>query len=85
MSAFAADWAMPTNDPLRAMEHIAYTLPYNMSEQPALSIDCGHTAGGLPISLQIIGAHHDDLRVLRLARAWEQMRPALRAWPQPPP
>jgi Asp-tRNA(Asn)/Glu-tRNA(Gln) amidotransferase A subunit family amidase len=84
VSAFAAEWAMPTNDPLRAMEHIAYTLPWNMSEQPAASIDCGHTAGGLPIGLQIIGARHDDLGVLRLARAWEQLRPAPRPWPALP-
>ena len=82
--AFDATWAMPTNDPLRAMEHIAFTLPYNMSEQPALSIDCGHTSNGLPIGLQIVGPRHDDLGVLRLARAWEQLRPAPRAWPQVP-
>jgi aspartyl-tRNA(Asn)/glutamyl-tRNA(Gln) amidotransferase subunit A len=79
--AFAAEWAMPTNDPLRAMEHIAYTLPWNMSEQPAASIDCGHAANGLPIGLQIIGRRHDDLGVLRMARAWEQLRPAPRPWP----
>jgi len=79
--AFAADWAMPTNDPLRAMEHIAFTLPYNMSEQPAASIDCGHTAAGLPIGLQIIGQRHDDIGVLRLARAWEQLRAPPRPWP----
>jgi len=76
-----AEAASPTNDPLRAMEHIAFTLPYNMSEQPAASIDCGHTAAGLPIGLQIIGARHDDLGVLRLSRAWEQLRPPPRRWP----
>jgi Asp-tRNA(Asn)/Glu-tRNA(Gln) amidotransferase A subunit family amidase len=79
--AFAAEWPMPSNDPLRAMEHIAFTLPYNMSEQPAASIDGGHTAAGLPIGLQIIGRRHDDLGVLRLGRAWEQMRPRARPWP----
>ena len=79
--AFAAEHASPTNDPLRAMEHIGFTLPYNMSEQPAASIDCGHTTAGLPIGLQIIGSRHDDLGVLRLAHAWEQMRPAPRPWP----
>ena len=84
VSAFAAEWASPTNDPLRAMEHIAYTLPYNMSEQPAISVPCGHTAGGLPIGLQIIGQRHDDLGVLRLAHAWEALRPPLRPWPAPP-
>jgi Asp-tRNA(Asn)/Glu-tRNA(Gln) amidotransferase A subunit family amidase len=79
--AFPAEDPSPTRDPLRAMEHIAFTLPYNMSEQPAASIACGHTAAGLPIGLQIIGARHDDLGVLRLARAWEQLRPEPRPWP----
>ena len=80
--SYAAEHASPTNDPLRAMEHIAFTLPYNMSEQPAASIDCGHTAAGLPIGLQIIGRRHDDLGVLRLPRAWEQLRPLPREWPR---
>ena len=84
VSAFPAEWASPTQDPQRAMEHIAYTLPYNMSEQPAISVPCGHSAGGLPIGLQIAGRRHDDLGVLRLARAWEGLRPPLRPWPSPP-
>jgi aspartyl-tRNA(Asn)/glutamyl-tRNA(Gln) amidotransferase subunit A len=81
MPAFAAELPCPTNDPARPFEHIAFTLSYNMSEQPAASINCGYTGDGLPIGLQIIGARHDDLGVLQLARAWEQMRPAQRAWP----
>jgi len=84
VSAFAAEWAMPSNDPLRAMEHIGFTLPFNMSEQPAISVPCATTAGGLPIGLQIAGRRHDDLGVLRLARAWEQLRAPLPAWPLPP-
>jgi aspartyl-tRNA(Asn)/glutamyl-tRNA(Gln) amidotransferase subunit A len=43
--AFAAELPCPTNDPARPFEHIAFTLPWNMSEQPAASIDSGHTAG----------------------------------------
>jgi aspartyl-tRNA(Asn)/glutamyl-tRNA(Gln) amidotransferase subunit A len=78
---FAAEWAGPTNDPERPLEHIAFTLPYNMSEQPAASINCGYTSTGLPIGLQIIGHRHDDLGVLQVARAYEQMRPAQRPWP----
>jgi len=79
--SFAAEWAGPTNDPARPLEHIAFTLPYNMSEQPAASINCGYTAAGLPIGLQIAGHRHDDLGVLQLARAYEQLRPAQRPWP----
>lgn len=82
--AFAAELPCPTNDPARPFEHIAYTLPFNMSEQPAASLNCGWTTTGLPIGLQIIGARHDDLGVLQLARAWEQLRPAQRPWPAPP-
>ncbi len=79
--AFPAEWAMPTHDPARAMEHIGFTLPANMSEQPAASIACGFTVSGLPIGLQITGARHDDLGVLRLAHAWERLRPAPPPWP----
>jgi Asp-tRNA(Asn)/Glu-tRNA(Gln) amidotransferase A subunit family amidase len=84
VSAFAAEAPGPTGDPLRAMEHIAFTLPANVSGQPALSVPCAHTADGMPIGLQITGRRHDDLGVLRLARAWEQMRPPLRPWPRLP-
>jgi aspartyl-tRNA(Asn)/glutamyl-tRNA(Gln) amidotransferase subunit A len=81
VSAFAAADASPTNDPLRAMDHIAFTLPCNMSEQPALSVPCGFTAAGLPIGLQIIGRRHDDLGVLRAGRTYELLRGPLRPCP----
>ncbi len=81
MPAFAADLPCPTDDPARPFEHIYFTVAYNMSEQPAVSINAGYTPDGLPIGLQIAGQRFDDLGVLRLARAWEQMRPAQRPWP----
>lgn len=82
--AFAAELPSPTNDPLRPLEHIGFTVPFNMSEQPAASINCGYTAGGLPVGLQIAGKRFDDLGVLQVARAFEQIREAQRPWPQPP-
>ncbi len=78
---FPAEHASPTNDPARAMAHIAYTVPFNMSEQPAISVPAGFTPDGLPVGLQIAGRRFDDVGVLRLARAFERIRPALRAWP----
>lgn len=83
VAGFPAEWPGPTNDPARSLEHIGYTLPFNMSEQPAASVNAGWTAEGLPIGLQIAGRRFDDLGVLRLARAWEQLRPAQRPWPEP--
>jgi aspartyl-tRNA(Asn)/glutamyl-tRNA(Gln) amidotransferase subunit A len=84
ISAFAAELPGPTNDPATPFEHIAFTLAFNMSEQPAASINGGTTSAGLPIGLQIIGHRFDDLGVLQMSRAWEQMRPAQRPWPEPP-
>ena len=81
IAAFDAELPSPTNDPERPFEHIAFTLPYNMSEQPASSINCGFTSRGLPIGLQIAGRRFDDLGVLQVSRAWEKMRPQQRAWP----
>jgi aspartyl-tRNA(Asn)/glutamyl-tRNA(Gln) amidotransferase subunit A len=82
--AYSAQLAGPTGDPATPFEHIAFTLPYNMSEQPACSINCGYTASGLPIGLQITGKRFDDLGVLQVSHAWEQMRPTQRPWPTPP-
>lgn len=83
VAAFPAEWPMPTNDPATAMHHIAYTVPYNYSEQPASSINCGFTADGRPIGLQIAGRRFADLEVLRLTAWYEQARPASAApvWP----
>ncbi|MBC7917631.1 MAG: amidase [Rhodoferax sp.] len=85
IAAFAAELPSPTNDPLRPLEHIAFTVPFNMSEQPAASINCGYTSDGLPIGLQIAGRRFDDLGVLRVSRVFEKLRDPQRDWPQPPP
>ena len=82
--AFPAEWASPLNDPTRPFEHIAFTVAWNMSEQPAISVNAGTTRAGLPIGLQIVGQRHDDLGVLQLARAWETLRLPSRPWPVVP-
>jgi Asp-tRNA(Asn)/Glu-tRNA(Gln) amidotransferase A subunit family amidase len=82
ITAYAAEEATPGNDPEHPFEHIAFTAPFNMSEQPAASICAGYDADGMPIGLQIVGHRFDDTGVLRMARAYEMMRPALRAWPE---
>jgi Asp-tRNA(Asn)/Glu-tRNA(Gln) amidotransferase A subunit family amidase len=81
VSAFPAELASPLNDPGRPFDHIAFTVPFNMSEQPAASVNAGYTKDGLPVGLQIVGRRFDDLGVLRAARAFERLRPAQRAWP----
>src|SRR5579864_4459411 len=48
------------------------TRPFNVWGLPAISLPCGFTESGLPISLQITGPHWREDLVLRLAYAYEQ-------------
>ncbi len=80
---YEADSPAPGNDPHDALPHIAFTVPYNMSEQPAASLNWSFSADGLPVGVQLIGHRFDDLGVLRLAHTLEALRPAQKAWPEP--
>jgi aspartyl-tRNA(Asn)/glutamyl-tRNA(Gln) amidotransferase subunit A len=80
--SFPAEFASPLNDPCRPFDHIGYCVGFNMSEQPAVSINCGYSASGMPIGLQIAGRRFDDLGVLRVAATFEAMRPPQRPWPR---
>jgi aspartyl-tRNA(Asn)/glutamyl-tRNA(Gln) amidotransferase subunit A len=84
VSAFPAEWPMPWGpDTDLGMAHIAYTAPYNMTGQPAATTNCGFTADGRTIGLQIAGRRFDDVGVLRAAHWFEEhAEPALRPrWP----
>ena len=82
--AYEAELPAPGNDSHDALPHIAFTVPWNMSEQPAASVNWTWSADGLPIGMQIVGKRFDDAGVLRLSRLIEQLRPAQRAWPAIP-
>jgi len=79
--AYEAELPAPGNDPRNALPHIAFTVPYNMSEQPAASINWSYSSEGLPIGVQLVGRRFDDTGVLRLCRLIEQIRPPQRDWP----
>jgi aspartyl-tRNA(Asn)/glutamyl-tRNA(Gln) amidotransferase subunit A len=81
---FAAELAAPINDPEKPFEHIGYTVPWNMAENPAASINGGFDASGFPIGVQIIGRRFDDLGVLAMAKAFESLRGPQRPWPAAP-
>lgn len=59
------------------------TYPYNMLNNPAITIPAGFTADGRPVGLQIAARHHQDALLLRVAsnveqaRPWADRRPAL--------
>ena len=54
----------------------------SVTGHPAISVPCGFTPEGLPVGVQIVGRHQDELGVLQLAYAFEQ---ATEQWKRKPP
>jgi aspartyl-tRNA(Asn)/glutamyl-tRNA(Gln) amidotransferase subunit A len=48
------------------------TIPFNVTGSPAMSVCCGYTDTGLPLSFQIVGKRFQDATVLRAAHVYEQ-------------
>jgi aspartyl-tRNA(Asn)/glutamyl-tRNA(Gln) amidotransferase subunit A len=49
-----------------------FTMPFNLTGLPALSVCSGYGAGGLPVSIQIIGKPFAEATVFRAGHAYEQ-------------
>jgi len=81
---FPAEFASPVNDPARPFEHICYTVPWNMSENPAISVNGGYDKNGFPIGVQIVGRRFDDIGVLGMAKTFESLRGPQLKWPSRP-
>jgi aspartyl-tRNA(Asn)/glutamyl-tRNA(Gln) amidotransferase subunit A len=70
IQAHPADWTWWT----------PFSFPFNLTQQPAASVNCGFTKGGLPIGLQIVApAYREDL-ALRAALAFEGTQDVIK-WP----
>lgn len=81
---YSAELPSPTNDAQKPLEHIGYTVAWNMAENPAVSINGGFDAKGFPIGVQIVGRRFDDLGVLKMAKAFEGLRGPQPPWPTAP-
>jgi aspartyl-tRNA(Asn)/glutamyl-tRNA(Gln) amidotransferase subunit A len=79
---YEAELAAPGDNPRNALPHIAFTVPWNMSEQPAASVNWRASSDGLPIGVQLVGRRFDDAGVLALARLVEELRPPQLAFPE---
>jgi aspartyl-tRNA(Asn)/glutamyl-tRNA(Gln) amidotransferase subunit A len=68
-------WAM--------LEKPNFTMPFNVTGLPALSVCTGYGSGGLPVSMQIVGKPFAEATVFRaghayeMATTWRSSRPAL--------
>lgn len=52
-----------------------FTYPFNLTQQPALSVPAGLTEDGRPVGLQVVGPRHSDDLVLAVGRAIEAVLP----------
>ncbi|WP_198169704.1 amidase [Agromyces laixinhei] len=59
----------------RWTEWTPFTYPFNLTQQPAISVPCGLTRDGMPIGLQLVGPRHSDALVLRAAAAYAAAAP----------
>ena len=49
-----------------------YTMPFNVSGSPTLSIPCGFDCNGLPLGLQLVGPHLSEALLCRAGHAFQQ-------------
>jgi aspartyl-tRNA(Asn)/glutamyl-tRNA(Gln) amidotransferase subunit A len=74
--AFDVGRLSPLDDDGRAwMQWTPFSFPFNLTQQPAASINCGFTKDGLPVGLQIVGRMFDDMGVLAASAAYEAADP----------
>ncbi|WP_209424790.1 amidase [Pararhodobacter sp. SW119] len=84
---FPLDQEYPTEVAGHAMDTyhrwMEVMIPASLIGLPAISVPAGFGANGLPMGLQLIGAHGADAAVLQLAQAWHRATD----WPnrRPPP
>jgi aspartyl-tRNA(Asn)/glutamyl-tRNA(Gln) amidotransferase subunit A len=75
-TAFDVGQLSPLGDDGKAwMAWTPFSFPFNLTQQPAASINCGFTSEGLPVGLQIVGRMFDDAGVLAASAAYEAANP----------
>jgi aspartyl-tRNA(Asn)/glutamyl-tRNA(Gln) amidotransferase subunit A len=58
-----------------------WTMPFNMTGHPAVSLPCGFDRDGLPIGLQLVGRFCGDVELLRAGALFEASQDLLGRWP----
>lgn len=62
---------------------VLYQAPFNFSGSPTISVPMGFSTSGLPLSLQLVGRHCEEIKLIQAAHAyeqatqWHQQRPQL--------
>ncbi len=77
---FGWDWPLKVGNLIpdnsrRLMEYIGWTIPFNMSGQPAMSVPLFWNQKNIPIGTQMVGRYGHERTLLQLARELEQAQP----------
>jgi aspartyl-tRNA(Asn)/glutamyl-tRNA(Gln) amidotransferase subunit A len=59
-----------------------YTMPFNITGHPAITVCCGFGGDGMPIGLQFVGRFRDEGSILRAAAIYEASEHWLSRWPE---
>ncbi|MBW2427170.1 MAG: amidase [Deltaproteobacteria bacterium] len=59
----------------RIVRLVPYTMPYNLSGQPAIGLPLHWTPEGLPLGIQLVGAYGSESTLIRLASQIERAQP----------
>ena len=59
------------DDPMAMYLSDIYTITGDLAGIPCMSVPCGKTADGLPVGMQILTRHFDEITMFRLADAFE--------------
>ena len=59
----------------RILRFVPYTMPYNVSGQPAISLPLHWSDAGLPLGIQLVARYGGEDLLLRVAAQLEQAQP----------
>jgi amidase len=72
---FRPDPVDPLTAGFKATAFAAFTLPFNTTGQPAISLPLHWTSDGLPVGIQLVAAYDGEDLLLRVAAQLEEARP----------
>jgi len=58
-----------------------WTMPFNMTGHPAVTLPCGFGSDGLPVAIQLVGKFRGDVELLRVSALFEASQDLLGRWP----
>lgn len=65
----------PAEDPVigsEELDEMLFTGPFNISGHPAVTLNMGFTSDGLPVGMQLVAPHFQDMELLQAASRLEQ-------------